>query len=216
MDTLRMVRALFIAALAVGNLAHAMQPPFNAPTVTWHNQDFEGVHGIPTPWQVALGTWQADGQTYNSTTAARTALTTIFEYPEAHSDGTLGTTDHFDPDFTLTARLRNQGSSAGSLVGLVYGYVNPARYSEVVFSPTGVAYLRSVFDGQMQTLAAATYPGAGQGVWFRVEVDRSFDTTSVRVNGLPVFIEAPQPEPGDTHGQIGLSTYNTTGRFNKI
>jgi hypothetical protein len=83
MDTLWMVRVLFIAALAVGNLAHAMQPPFNAPTVIWHNQDFEGVHGVPTPWQVALGTWQADGQTYNSTTAARTALTTIFEYPLA-------------------------------------------------------------------------------------------------------------------------------------
>jgi hypothetical protein len=216
MDTLWVVRVLSIAALAVGNLAHAMEPPFHAPTAIWHNQDFEGVHGVPTPWQVALGTWQADGQTYNSTTAARTALTTIFEYPLLNSDGTFTTTDHFDPSFTLTARLRNQGSSAGSLVGLVYGYVDPANYSEVVFSPTGVAYVRRVLDGQMQTLAAATYPGAGQGMWFRVEVERTLETTSVRVNGVQVFIRAPQPERGDTQGQIGLSTYNTTGRFNKI
>jgi hypothetical protein len=216
MDTLWMVRVLFIAALAVGNLAHAMEPPFHAPTAIWHNQDFEGVHGVPTPWQVALGTWQADGQTYNSTTAASTALTTIFEYPLLNSDGTFTIRDHFDSSFTLRARLRNQGSSAGSLVGLVYSYVDPANYHEVVFSPTGVAYLRGVFDGRMQTLAAATYPGAGQGVWFRVEVERTSQTTSVRVNGVPVYMRAPQPERGDTHGQIGLSTYNTTGRFNKI
>ena len=216
MDTLWIVRVLFIAALAVGNLAHAMEPPFTPPTAVYHDQDFEGVHGIPPTWQVALGTWQADGQTYNSTTAASTALTTIFEYPLLESDGTFSTTDHFDPHFTLKARLRNQGSSAGSLVGLVYGYVDPANYNEVVFSPTGVAYLRRVLDGQMQTLAAATYPGAGQGVWFRVEVERTFETTSLRVNDVQVFTKAPQPEPGDTHGQIGLSTYKTTGRFNKI
>jgi hypothetical protein len=217
MNTLWMVRVLFVAALAVGNLAHAMEPPFHPPTATFLDQDFEGVHGIPPSWQVALGTWQADGQTYNSTTAASTALTTIFEYPFLDSDGTFSTTDHFAySPFTLQARLRNQGSSAGSLVGLVYSYVDPANYNEVVFSPTGVAYLRRVLDGQMQTLAAATYPGAGQGVWFRVEVERTFETTSVRVNGVQVYMRAPQSERGDTQGQIGLSTYNAAGRFNKI
>jgi hypothetical protein len=216
MDTPWIVRGLFVAALAVGNLAHAVEPPFTPPTATWHDQDFEGVHGIPTPWQVALGTWQADGQTYNSTTAASTALTTIFEYPLLESDGTFSTRDHFGSSFTLRARLRNQGSSAGSLVGLVYSYVDPANYNEVVFSPTGVAYLRRVLDGQMQTLAAATYPGAGRGVWFRVEVERTSETTSVRVNDVPVYVGAAQSERGDTQGQIGLSTYNTTGRFNKI
>lgn len=220
MDTPWTVRVLFVAAFAVGNLAHAMEPPlpFRTPTATLHQQDFEGVHGIPTSWQVALGTWGADGQTYNSMTAASTALTTIFEYQSLQPDGTFEIIDYFRyGPFTLSARLRNQGSSASSLVGLVYSYVDPANYLEVVFSPTGVAYLRRMVEGRMETLAAATYSGAGQGVWFSVEVDRASSlTTSVRVNGVPVFIEAPQPERGDTQGQMGLATYNTTARFNKI
>jgi hypothetical protein len=216
MNTPRIARVLFVATLAVGTLAHTMEPPFSPPAEDIYAQDFEGVRGIPPSWQVALGTWQADGQTYNSTTAASAALTTLFEYPLFNSDGTVTIIDYLAYGATLRARLRNQGSSASSLVGLMYSYVDPANYNEVVFSPTGVAYLRRMHDGQMQTLAAATYPGAGQGMWFRVEVDPSFQVTSVRVNGVPVFTDVPQPVSGDTHGQIGLSTYNTTARFNKI
>jgi len=97
-----------------------MEPAFGSPpSAFFYDEDFEGVHGIPASWQVALGTWQADGQTYNSTTPTSAALTTIFEYPPIDQPGDI--TDQFDfDDFTLTARLRNQGGSASTLVGLVY------------------------------------------------------------------------------------------------
>src|SRR5678815_5564068 len=213
MNTHWMVRVLFAVGLAMGNVADAMEPAATPPDAFLHQQDFEGVHGIPQPWQVALGTWQADGQTYNSTVAASTALTTMFEYRPLDPAGE--NTDQFTfDDFTVRARLRNQGSSASSLVGLVYLYFDPANYHEVVFSPTGIAYLRFVSGGQVETLAAATYSGGGQGVWFSVELERTVDTTSVRVNGVPVFSEVAQQFGG--HGQIGLSTYNTTARFNKV
>ena len=71
----------WIAALAPAETASAFEPPFSAPTTEILRQDFEGAHGIPPSWQVALGTWQADGQMYNSTAATAAAVTTIFEYP---------------------------------------------------------------------------------------------------------------------------------------
>ena len=214
MATPWVVRVLFVVGLATGNLAHAMEPAFGSPpSAFFYDEDFEGVHGIPASWQVALGTWQADGQTYNSTTPTSAALTTIFEYPPIDQPGDI--TDQFDfDDFTLTARLRNQGGSASTLVGLVYLYSDPANYFEVAFSPTGIAYLRRMGGGQMETLAAATYPGGGQGVWFSVELHRTADTTSVSVNGVPVFTKTIQRS--GARGQVGLSTYNTTARFNKV
>ena len=63
MATPWVVRVLFVVGLATGNLAHAMEPAFGSPpSAFFYDEDFEGVHGIPASWQVALGTWQADGQ----------------------------------------------------------------------------------------------------------------------------------------------------------
>jgi hypothetical protein len=203
----------WITTLAVGEVARAIEPPFSPPTATVHDQDFEGVHGIPALWQVGLGTWQADGQTYNSTAATAAAVTTLFEYQTFDPTGP-STTDHVRwSDVTFAARLRNQQGGAAALVGLVYAYLDPSNYYEVAFSAPGVAYLRRMIRGNMQTLAAATYAGGGQRVWFAVEVQRSDGTTSVRVNGVPVFTEVVQDSGG---GQVGFSTYNTTGKFNKL
>src|SRR4029078_11924897 len=133
MDTPWMLRVLFVAVLTLGTLAHAMEPAFGSPpSAFFYDEDFEGVRGIPSTWQVALGTWQADGQTYNSTVAASTALTTIFEYPPIEQPGEVSDQFQFD-DWTLTARMRNQGSGANTLVGLVYIYSDPANYFEVAF-----------------------------------------------------------------------------------
>jgi hypothetical protein len=203
----------WIMTLAAGEVARAMEPPFSPPTVTAHDQDFEGVHGIPALWQVALGTWQADGQTYNSTAATAAAVTTLFEYQTFDFTGP-STTDHVRwSDVTFAARLRNQQGGAAALVGLVYAYLDASNYYEVAFSATGVAYLRRMNRGNMETLATATYAGGGQRVWFAVELERADGTTSVSVNGVPVFTEVVQDSFG---GQVGFSTYNTTGKFNKI
>jgi hypothetical protein len=201
------------ATLAAGNVARAIEPDFSPPTATTYSQDFDGVHGIPQSWQVALGRWSADGQTYNSTTAASAAVTTIFEYiplnPASPPEGTL-----FASEFTFAARLRSEKDSGAAVVGLVYLYVDPSNYHEVVFSPTGIAYLRFMSGGHMETLATATYQGGGQRAWFGVELKRSRDAISVSVNGVPVFTGVAQPDL--FKGQVGLSSYNTTAKFNKV
>lgn len=205
----------WLAALVMGGIAGAIEFPGTPPTFTIYSQDFQGVHGIPPSWQVALGTWQADGQTYNSTAAANTAITTIFEYPFPTSDGGSTIHDQVPVDrFTFTATLRNQQGGASTRIGLVYSYVDPSNYWEVAFSPGGIAYVRRMFQGQMQTLAAATYPGAGPGRWFRAELKREPGAFSLRVNGVTVYDRASQFVGGP--GQVGLSTYNTTAKFNKV
>jgi hypothetical protein len=208
----------WITTLAAGDVVRAMEPPFSPPTAVVHSEDFEGAQGVPALWQVALGTWQADGQTYNSTVAANAAVTTIFEYQTFDVAGP-STADYLRwSAFTFAARLRNQQAGATALVGLVYSYVDPSNYCEVAFSPTGLAHLRRMNQGQMETLATATYAGGGQRVWFAVEVQRTDSTVSVSVNGVPVFTEAPQPASSGQvgGGQVGFSTYNTTAKFNKV
>jgi hypothetical protein len=203
----------WIALLAAGQEARAMELPFGPPSGTVHEQDFEGMHGIPPLWQVALGTWQADGQTYNSTAATTAAVTTIFEY-QTFDFGGPSTTDQLPwGDFTIAARLRNQQGDAAALVGLVYAYADPSNYLEVAFSPTGLASLRRMNGGQLETLATATYSGAGPRMWFAVELQRSGSAISLRVNGVAVFTDVAQSFGA---GQVGFSTYNTTGKFNKI
>jgi hypothetical protein len=205
----------WIAALATGEAARAMEFPATPPTFTIYSKDFQGVQGIPASWQVALGTWQADGQTYNSTAAAPTAVTTIFEYPFPEPDGSTFIFDHVPSDeYTFAARLRNQRGDASALVGLVYSYIDPSNYFEVAFSPGGIAYVRRMFRGQMETLAAATYTGAGQGMWFSAAVKVAHEGVSITVNGVLVYDRVMQFE-GDA-GQVGFSTYNTTAKFNKV
>ena len=204
----------WIAALAPAETASAFEPPFSAPTTEILRQDFEGAHGIPPSWQVALGTWQADGQMYNSTAATAAAVTTIFEYPFPTVEGGTEILDHVPVgEYTVQATLRNQKSGAAGLVGLVYWYVDPANYREVALSPTGRAYLRQMHGGQMDTLAAVSFPSVAPTMSLRVELTLAHDETSVSVNGVPVFIEA---KFGDGGGQVGFSSYNTTARFDNI
>jgi hypothetical protein len=51
-------------------------------------------------------------------------------------------------------------------------------------------------------------------VWFSVELKRAGDSTNVSVNGVPVFTAATVRQVFE--GRVGLSTYNTTARFNKV
>jgi hypothetical protein len=203
-----------LAALAAGMPAQAIEPDFTPPEGFLHSQDFAGVHGIPTPWQAALGSWQADGQTYNSISPASSAVTTLFEYRPVSPIGEI-TSELQLGNYSFRARLRNEHGGANTLVGLVYLYHDPSMYDEVVFSPTGIASLRRVTGGNVQTVAVATYAGGGQGVWFSVELKRVGATTSVSVNGVPVFTNAPW-EQLISAGQVGFSTYDTTAKFNKV
>ena len=91
-----------------------------------------------------------------------------------------------------------------------------ASYSEVVFSPTGVAKVNLVENGVVNTLATANYGGTPQcPVRSRVENSASF--VSVLVNGARLFENVPAAEPEQfPEGGVGLITHWAPGRFDNI
>ena len=190
------------------------------------SQTFAGA--LPSRWIVS-GAWNTSGGTLNSTSAGT-------------SDFVTTNCGCWEADFSYRARLLNQYGASGNLVGLVYNYQQlPARqndprpylglyngdYYEVVFSPTGQAYMNKVINGVRYRVATAAH-NVPRNVWFNVEVLRqseaglslgfgaaklSFDTT-VKVNGVTVFDRVPQTEL--SYGDVGVITHWAKGRFDNL
>jgi hypothetical protein len=119
-------------------------------------------------------------------------------------------------EYTFRARMLNQYAGSGNLVGIVFNY-SAGSYSEVVFSPTGVAKLNLVEnDAVVRTLATANYGGA-RNIAFEVELQNGPFGASVRVNGNLLFdriLEAnPEQFPVD---RVGLITHWAPGRFDNV
>jgi hypothetical protein len=88
------------------------------------------------------------------------------------------------------------------------------NYYEVVFSPTGVAYLNRVFHGQVMNVASAAYQGGGAHRWFNVQLIRRNRYTTVIVNGATVFSQIYQP---DASGEfVGVVTHWTDANFDDV
>jgi hypothetical protein len=91
-------------------------------------------------------------------------------------------------------------------------------YYEVVFAPTGQAYLNKFIQGQLIQLATATHGALGSNVWFSVEVARRGPFASVKVNGQPVFQNVPTAQldnPLNT-GTVGVISHWAPGRFDDL
>jgi hypothetical protein len=186
------------------------------------SQTFESAP--PPNWTVS-GTWNTSVGTLNNTSAGI-------------SDIVATNCGCWESDFSYRARLLNQYGASGNLVGLVYNFQRvPARqgdsrpylglyngdYYEVVFSPTGQAFMNKVLNGVRYRVATAAH-NVPRNVWFNVEVLRqskgafldpglSFHTT-VRVNGATIFDRVPQSEL--PYGDVGVVTHWSTGRFDNL
>jgi hypothetical protein len=186
------------------------------------SQTFESAP--PLNWTVS-GTWNASGGTLNNTSVGI-------------SDIVATNCGCWESDFSYHARLLNQYGASGNLVGLVYNYQRvPARqsdsrpylglyngdYYEVVFSPTGQAFMNKVLNGVRYRVATAAHT-VPRDVWFNVEVLRQsegdfFDPgltfqTTVRVNGVTIFDRVPQSEL--PYGDVGVVTHWSKGRFDNL
>jgi hypothetical protein len=117
-------------------------------------------------------------------------------------------------DIEFRARIVNHYANAGNLVGLAYGYRAPDDYFEVVFSPTGVAKLNRVLKGVTTNVATASYSGGGQHRSFRVQLIQRQLRTTVKVNGVTVFNEVPQPDAGGAY--LGLVAHWAKANFDDI
>jgi hypothetical protein len=185
---------------------------FEPPSGEVLRQDFGRADLLAAQWQPITGVWSATGGTYNSATTASSSLSTIFAYPNPAGGADLPAIP-FDR-YRLHARMRNPGTGASSLVGVVYQYQNAANYYEAVFSPAGTASLRRVTNGVTAAVASAPYAGGAQGIWFDVEVLWNDGRTTVRVNGIAVLNSIAQPEY--TTAAVGLITHNTPAQFDNV
>lgn len=120
--------------------------------------------------------------------------------------------------YTFRARMLNPYANSGNTVGIVFNYEG-SQYSEVVFSPTGVARLNLVENGVVaRTLATANYGGT-RNVAFEVELQNEPGVTTVRVNGKVLFDRIGEANPsafGFPEGGVGLITHWAPGRFDNV
>ena len=160
--------------------------------------------GLPSGWSPVSGTWSASGGTLNANSAGATDLLVINNGAKT--------------DYTYRARLLNRYGNSGNLVGLVYDYQSaPAlgagdRY-EVVFAPTGQAYLDKFIQGVRYRVATATHT-IPRNTFFTVELIRSGINTTVRANGVTLFNRVPQAQL--PVGQLGVVTHWSQGRFDDL
>jgi hypothetical protein len=173
---------------------------------------FDGA--LPAGWRIS-GTWNTNGGTLNDTSATVTDIVAT-------------NCACWDTDIAYRARLLNQYGGPGNLVGLVYDYQRPSLsgsagptyqglyagdYYEVVFAPTGQAFMNKVLNGVRYRVATGTHP-IPANTWFDVEVLRQGTTTTVNVNGATIFNRVRQAQP--TFGDVGVVTHWAKARFDDL
>jgi hypothetical protein len=211
MRTVNSAWLVLSVTLVVANVATALDSGFDPPLAVYYRTDFPAATtpSLPNAWQIETGSWLAANGTYNSTTAARTAISTIFEY---FPDPNGPPSDSITQPVIYRARMMNQSSDAASLVGMVYAVRDTNNYAEVVFSPNGTATMRRAINGTISTVLSTSYSGGGRGVWFDAEVEYGEGFTKISVNGI-ALLQLQQSVP---FGRVGLVTHGTTARFDKV
>ena len=108
---------------------------------------------------------------------------------------------------TFSARMLNPYRASGNRIGLMFGFDFLAGdYYEVVFAPTGQAYLNKFIQGQLIQVATATHGALGSNVWFTVELVRHGTFADVKVNGEPVFQSYHSHYDPDRHNFLPSGT----------
>lgn len=180
------------------------------PTAVIIEDDFSPVQ---SQWQPALGSWTVGNGTYGNNTSLPTSITRITSYRGVHPTPPPDSEVRFD-DFTVSARMRNQGTTDDHLVGLVYGYQDSQNYYEVVVSATGKIRMRTVMNGIAVDKFPPLTPNIPRNTWFDVQVHRKDGKTSVSVDNNGGFQNIPQQE--FMTGQVGLVAHGAIGRFDKV
>jgi hypothetical protein len=153
----------------------------------------------------ARGTWDVAGGVLNN----RSAGASDFVYTNwQRSTG-----------YTLTARMLNPYRASGNRIGLLFGLdLETGEYYEVVFAPTGQAYLNKFIQGSLTQVATATHSALGSNVWFNVELVRRGPFATVKVNDQTVFqnVPAAQLDNSLNSGRVGLISHWSPGRFDDL
>jgi hypothetical protein len=122
-------------------------------------------------------------------------------------------------DYTLTARMQNLYGGPGNRIGLFFGLdMQTDDYYEVLFAPTGEAYLNKFIQGQLTRVATSTHTALGRAIWFDVELDRRGPRSTVKVNGQTVFenVATGQMDNSLNYGDIGVITHWARASFDDL
>ena len=171
---------------------------------TPRSENFEILRDPPV-WFAVRGSWDQQGGTLNN----RSAGVSDFAVLESWRRST---------DYTWSSRMLNPYGASGNRIGLIFNYDFAGDYYEVVFSPTGQAYLNKFIQGQLTQIATATHTALGRNVWFNVELARRGPFANVKVNGQPVFqnVPAAQLDTPLNEGIFGLISHWAPGRFDDL
>lgn len=200
---------LVFAGVLLPNLAALALTDQTPPTAFIVQEDFVPLR---SQWQPASGSWSISAGTYNSTAAGSADIATIVEYRGIDPAATPSPEISFD-QFSFRANLRNKGTGAQHLVGVVYQYQNPANYYEAVLSATGTVSLRRVRDGVTSSLVS--FPvGIPRNTWFDLEVQWNEGVTTLSVNGQPVVSGITQLD--FQSGQVGLVAHGAVGQYDQV
>ena len=163
----------------------------------------------PSSWLAVRGTWDTTGGTLNSNAAGARDLARMRTWQRS-------------TDYKFSARMLNLYSASGNRIGLVFGY-DPydglnGDYYEVLFAPTGEAYLNKFIQGQLTQVAKASHGAVGRNVWFNVELIRQGPFATVRVNGQPVFqkVRAAQLDTPSNAVWLGVTSRFARARFDDL
>jgi hypothetical protein len=163
--------------------------------------------GIAQGWTPVSGRWGVAAGTYGDAAVQATSITLAPIHTSA--DRTRS--------FTLRAQMLNPYGASGNRVGIVFNYIasgSRVEYSEVVFSPTGVARINRVVNQVVQTLATAPYDG-GRNRWFDVKFELDSAVT-VTIDGAIVFAAVDANPNEFPAGRVGLITHWAPGRFDDV
>jgi hypothetical protein len=208
---MRALLAAFLALVSLLSMATAFaQSDQQPPTAVIIQDDFSPVN---SQWEPAIGTWTVTNETYGNSARLPTSITRITSYRGVHPATPPETEVRFS-DFTVSARMRNQGTDDTHLVGLVYGYQDSQNYYEVVVSATGKVRMRTVMNGIAVDEFSALDEHIPRTQWFDVEVHWKDGKASASVNGLGIFNNVSQQE--FTTGQVGFVTHGALGKFDKM
>jgi hypothetical protein len=166
--------------------------------------------GTEPRWFAARGTWDTQGGVLSNRTAAATDI--VYAW-------------HVATDYTASVRMLNPYGNSGNRIGLIFGFdVITGDYYEVVFAPTGQAYLNKFIQGQLTQVATATHSALGRNVWFTAELARRGPNATVKVNNQIVFANVPTAQLDRTNnefgstfgGRVGVISHWAPGRFDDL
>ncbi len=111
--------------------------------------------------------------------------------------------------------MLNPYGGPGNRIGLLFNFdILVDDYYEVVFAPTGQAYINKFIQGQLTQVATATHSALGSNVWFDVELARRGTNATVKVNNRVVFENVPVAQLGG--GNFGAISHWAPGRFDDL